>query len=215
MGVEAVCMARLGPSALLCVLGLAAVTRAQAPDPVDFPTEIAPLLEASCDGAFCHIGLRTSGLELSDYDTLVESVGERYARSAVVPFRAERSPLWEKIALEEPSEGQRMPLAREALDVAAVARVERWLNEGARPTRDAPALLRGDVDQSRGRNLLDALLLLESVLGRGQPVECTPVADVNADGTVDLADVLRLLNHIFGHQEPLSPLLRADYATCS
>jgi hypothetical protein len=196
------------------VLALTTIAQAQVVR-VDYPTEIDPLLKRSCEGAFCHIGLETSGVDLESYDALVASVGDRYARSPVVPFRANRSPLWQKIAFEDPGRGQQMPLGRERLEAAEIALIERWLTEGARPTRNAPPLFRGDLDGSRHRNLLDVLLLLESVLGAGGPDVCAAVTDVNADGSPDLADVLALLEHLFGAHQALPPLLEEDYASCS
>ncbi len=68
-----------------------------------------------------------------------------------------------------------------------------------------PRFLRGDTNQSSGRNISDAIALLNRLFGDGGTSPCLDAADVNDDGSVDVADPIALLSHLFGHDWPRLP----------
>lgn len=99
--------------------------------PVSFSVDVLPLLTASCGGSGCHVGQRTSGVELTNYDRIMTSVGDQYGRAIVVPHDAANSPLVDKIR-PQPDVGLRMPFGRAPLTADQIARIEAWIEEGAR-----------------------------------------------------------------------------------
>ena len=65
-----------------------------AQQPVDFHSQIRPILDASCGGFFCHLAQGASGVDLRSYESTMASVGAQYGRAIVVPFESANSPLW-------------------------------------------------------------------------------------------------------------------------
>jgi hypothetical protein len=84
---------------------------------------------------------------------------------------------------------------------------------GAIPFAGAPpARLRGDASGDGKRELLDAVLILETLFLPGKPApSCPDASDVNADGAVEISDPIRLLLFLFSRSAAPSP----EGAACS
>ena len=69
------------------------------------------------------------------------------------------------------------------------------------------AFRRGDVDDSGGANITDAISTLNFLfVGEQEPV-CLEAADIDNDGAVNIADPIRLLSFLFGGaaEPPVAP----------
>jgi hypothetical protein len=64
--------------------------------------------------------------------------------------------------------------------------------------------LRGDVLANGGRNVADALALLNYLFGRHDSLPCPRAADINDDGSLNLLDPLALVAHLFRGREALA-----------
>ena len=65
------------------------------------------------------------------------------------------------------------------------------------------AFLRGDVTGDGNRDAADALFLLEFLFGPGTAPSCADAADANDDGTVSIADAVKIVTHLFAGGGPL------------
>lgn len=106
----------------------------EAAAPVDFGREIRPLLSKNCFA--CHgqdEGKRTAGLRLDVREAAIAPRGTRGA--ALVPGAPERSAAFLRVTARE--EARRMPPAQHGhrLSAAQVARLRRWIREGAAYTQ--------------------------------------------------------------------------------
>jgi hypothetical protein len=163
--------------------------------PVDYATEIQPLFNATCGGGNCHIGRRTSGVDLTNYRATIESVGDLYGRLVVLPPDSAASPLLDKVSRQYPELGLRMPPSGRGLSPDQVALVADWIDGGATETVTLPR--RGDMDLDGELNITDAISLLGFLfLGSASPL-CAPVADANADGEVNISDPVNILSFLF------------------
>jgi hypothetical protein len=113
------------PLALLALLALAAPAAADAP--VDFLREVWPVFARDC--VACHsVKQRYANLQLDSPARILQGgdIG-----SAVVPGAPEKSELMRRIRLplESPD---RMPRERKPMTPAELARIERWIGEGAK-----------------------------------------------------------------------------------
>lgn len=97
--------------------------------PPSFAADVAPIFRSNC--APCHIGTRTSGVELTTHASTLTSVGSQYATSIIVAGDAEASPLLDKIASAVPQHGLRMPDSRPPLSNAQIELIRGWIDEGA------------------------------------------------------------------------------------
>ncbi len=77
--------------------------------------------------------------------------------------------------------------------------------------QDVPRFIRGEVNATSGRDISDAIAILNRLFGDGRPIACLDAADVNDDGGVNIADPIALLSHLFGTEWPQLP---APAATC-
>lgn len=102
---------------------------------VDYYREIQPLFDHYCTACHGNIG----GTDLSSYEATMQSEGERYGISIVIPGDPDGSPLVDKIE-PSPEYGDRMPLNREPLSEEQIALIRQWIEEGApeRATEDDP-----------------------------------------------------------------------------
>ena len=214
-------VARLFVVALVALVAVLAPRRTVAqdrdpdPDPadaIDYGTDIQPIFESSCVGAACHVGRRQSGVELTSYRHVIESSGDQYGARVVVPGRSGESPLVEKISSAKPTHGAPMPFARPALSDAQIARIARWIDEGARPFAVGPQ--RGDVDRDGTLQISDSIHILQYLFLQGPPPFCTPLANVDAIDPVTLSDAIYLLGHLFLGGDPPSPLSPEEAAAC-
>lgn len=160
---------------------------------VDYQRDIQPLLSKSCSGQSCHIDRRTSGVELTSYETVMASVGEQYGDKIVVPGKPAQSPIVDKISNEPPSFGRRMPFGRSPLEREEIHILEHWIGEGAleRPP------LRGDVDNDGKLTITDAIRILNFLFRGGDGPHCPAQADPSSSASVDLSDVMYILVYLF------------------
>jgi hypothetical protein len=78
------------------------------------------------------------------------------------------------------------------------------------PPEDLPRFRRGDVSPGVGISISDAILILTVLFVTGGALECEDAGDINDDGLVDIADPIRLLNHLFLGEPPPAPPLAAE-----
>jgi cytochrome c553 len=122
------------------------------PGEVSFAIDVAPVLATHC--LKCHGGDETeNGLSMASLESLLK--GGR-GGVAVVPGKGATSLLVRKIKGAD-IEGQRMPLNAPPLPDAAIAAIEKWIDEGARlDMLTAKAPLDNVVAAGRMRSLSDA-----------------------------------------------------------
>ncbi|MEM7263677.1 MAG: putative Ig domain-containing protein, partial [Planctomycetota bacterium] len=132
---------------------------------------------------------------------------------AVVPFRSAKSPVWEKVALEDPKFGARMPRGEDPLTQEQIDLIARWIDEGA---KEFPIQLdRGDVNADETVNISDAIALLAYLFLAGTEPSCIPAADADANGSLQLTDAIRILTFLFQGAEELTPLTREEHISCN
>ncbi len=185
-----------------------------AQEPVDFEADIQPLFSASCAGGACHLGQRTSGVELTSWETTMSSVGRAYGAWVVVPFAAAASPLYDKISNAAPAHGARMPLGRPPLDAVDIELVARWIDAGARPSATLP-WVRGDFTRDERLGITDAIAILSFLFHGGTAPYCDPLADVDADDSIALADAVYLLAYLFRGGPPPSGFDSEEVEACT
>jgi hypothetical protein len=186
------------PSAAL--LFLLASPPARGHEVLDFARDVQPIIERSCGGSGCHLGERTSGVEMTTYEALMASVGDQYGRPVVVPGDPDGSPLIDKVANVAPAFGLREPNGGEPLGAGDIAILRRWIAEGA--TR-SHLPLRGDADANDTRDVTDAIRILDHLFRGGGPLYCPAQGDANGDATIDLSDAIYLLLFLFvGGSDP-------------
>ena len=98
--------------------------------PVSYAQDIQPIFTSSCGGAGCHIDESTNGVELTNYQQVINSVGVQYGDAIVVPGDPGASPLVDKVE-PDPQFGSRMPLDRSPLTAQQVTLIRTWIEEGA------------------------------------------------------------------------------------
>ena len=122
-------MGRL-PAIILCFAAVAAPAQDHKPDdaasPVSFSEQIAPILAKKC--VACHGAEKSKGhFRLDTFELLMKS-GE--SKSApVLPGHPEQSELYLRLTAED--EDDRMPQKDDPLPAPDIARIERWIKEGA------------------------------------------------------------------------------------
>jgi hypothetical protein len=97
---------------------------------VSWSREIAPILAFHCNR--CHEG---PGLDTRSYGGLLRGGA---LGPAIIPGDPERSPLVQFVEGRR-GEARRMPLGEPPLGAGEVARIQRWVAEGAREDQDATA----------------------------------------------------------------------------
>ncbi|MDR9416320.1 MAG: hypothetical protein RI564_08550 [Gracilimonas sp.] len=100
------------------------------PSSVSYSEDIQPILTSSCGGSGCHISSSTSGVNLSTYNSVINSVGSRYGEAIVDPGNPDGSPLVDKIE-PNPEIGSRMPLGRSFLTNEEIGQIRAWIEGGA------------------------------------------------------------------------------------
>ena len=99
-------------------------------DDVSFSADVNPIFQASCSGSGCHIGQTTNGVNLSSYDSVINSIAASYNKDAVIPSDAAGSPLVDKLGVS-PEFGSRMPSGRAALSTLQIDTIRGWIDDGA------------------------------------------------------------------------------------
>ncbi len=189
------------------------LTHAQDQIPVDYWTQVQPIFDDTCGGGFCHIGLETSGTDLSDYDLTMMSMGEQYEAPIVVPGNPDLSPLWEKIAEGIPTFGDQMPWGDPPLSAEQQDIIYRWIEEGANEFRQV--YIRGDVNVDEQVDLSDVVALLGYLyLGHAPPV-CLPTADIDSSTEYDITDPIYLLSYLYLGGPAPQALSREEQLACN
>lgn len=92
-------------------------------------SNVLEIFNNNCGDSSCHIGGRTSGVQLDSYENVTESEGVQYGELVVQPNDAAGSPLVDKIE-PSPDEGQRMPVGGTLSD-NQISLIREWIDEGA------------------------------------------------------------------------------------
>lgn len=93
---------------------------------VDYAEQIQPIFTANCTS--CHGG--QSGVTLTSYSAVMNSVGNQYQTKIVVPGDPNSSPLVDKIEAN-PQFGSRMPQGGSPLTDEQIGLIRQWISEGA------------------------------------------------------------------------------------
>ena len=109
------------PLAILLVMVLPASAQ------IDYNSRIQPIFTGNCTA--CHGG--TSGVTLSSYQAVMNSVGDQYSRLVIVPENPSDSPLYDKISTNNPQFGSRMPQGGPPLSSDDIEAIRQWIEEGA------------------------------------------------------------------------------------
>jgi hypothetical protein len=105
--------------------------------PVTLAGDVQPILTANCGFAGCHGGgSPEQGMDLSEgraYASIVNVASNEVPdRMRVVPGDSANSYLYQKITLDEPAVGSRMPLIG-SLSTENIELIRRWIDGGALP----------------------------------------------------------------------------------
>lgn len=211
MGSKMELMSRLKTMSVLACYALIMTTNVADAAP-DYDTEIQPIFDRSCDGASCHIDREASGVELTNYDSVKASVGRLYDTAVVAPGDPDASPLYDKVASENPENGTRMPLVGDYLPADELDLLREWILAGALPS-SVPE--RGDANGDKNVDISDAVLILNFLFAGEKPPVCGPVADANSSGALQISDAVFLLNFLFSADSPApKPLDPAEVEEC-
>lgn len=98
---------------------------------VSFSAEVQPIFANSCGGSGCHLGNdQTSGVNLSTYERIINSIGEGYNGPIVIAGDGANSPIIDKLG-SRPRLGSRMPDGGAALSSTQISLIRTWIDEGA------------------------------------------------------------------------------------
>lgn len=100
--------------------------------PVSYSADIEPIFNGNCALSGCHTtSTQESGVDLSSYESALNSVGVQYGTEIIVPGEPENSPIVDKISNDNPAEGERMPYQRAQLSSAQIDSIVAWIDDGA------------------------------------------------------------------------------------
>ena len=102
---------------------------------VSYSNTIQPIFNQSCSGSGCHVGERTSGVNLSTFELAKNSVGDQYGTFIIAPGKptAEDSPIMDKLLSSDPRNGSQMPLNNPgSLSQSELDAIFNWIDQGAR-----------------------------------------------------------------------------------
>ena len=97
---------------------------------VSFADDVLPIFLSSCGGVGCHVNESVNGVDLTNYQAVINSFAETYNKALVIPGDVAGSPLIEKIRAN-PSFGVRMPDGGPPLSNAQIEIISTWVEEGA------------------------------------------------------------------------------------
>lgn len=95
---------------------------------VSYSTDIDPIFSTK-DCKLCHTANVNPHLDLTTYDGLMRGSDNG---PVVVPYDADNSLLFLKVAFETPPTGARMPFGRPPLSQTQIRLIEDWINQGAK-----------------------------------------------------------------------------------
>lgn len=94
-------------------------------------TNVQEIFNNSCGGSNCHLNSARSGVQLNNYENVMNSEGVQYGELVVQPNDADGSPLVDKIESDNPQEGERMPQGGPYLSNDEIDLIKEWINNGA------------------------------------------------------------------------------------
>ena len=97
---------------------------------VSFANDVLPIFESTCGGEGCHINESVNQVELTNYQTTINSFAETYNKAMITPGDVAGSPLVEKL-LANPAFGVRMPDGGPPLSNTQIEIISTWVEEGA------------------------------------------------------------------------------------
>ena len=153
---------------------------------VDYSSEIQPIFNSRCTN--CHSGSDAEeDLSLISYNNVMNG-GD--SGDVVIPYDHANSLLWQYInsGFMPPYGSGSYPLTTNQINLIA-----QWINEGALP--ESNELMLGDVNDDGVVNVLDVVLLVNSILN-GDSANDYPQADLNVDGLLNVLDVVLIVNII-------------------
>ena len=101
------------------------------PEDVSYSADIQPIFSSSCGGGGCHLGSSTNGVNLSTYNSVINSIGAVYGDSIVAKGDPDGSPLVDKIEAN-PKYGGRMPSGGPYLTPKEINEIRAWILGGAK-----------------------------------------------------------------------------------
>lgn len=93
-------------------------------------TNVHQIMQRSCGGSQCHLSGSESGVSLSSYEDVMNSVGDQYGTEIVDPGNSGGSPIVDKIQ-PNPTHGDRMPLDATPLDDDEIQLIIDWIDADA------------------------------------------------------------------------------------
>jgi len=102
---------------------------------ISYSQTIQPIFNQNCSGSGCHIGERTSGVNLSTFELAKNSVGDQYGTFVIAPGKPtiEDSPIMDKLLSSDPRHGEQMPLDDPgSLSQEEIDAIFNWIDQGAR-----------------------------------------------------------------------------------
>lgn len=93
---------------------------------------VQAIFNGNCATSGCHnASSEQSGVNLSSYNSVINSVGSQYGKKVIQPNDAAGSPLVDKISSDNPQFGSRMPLNSPPLSDDQINLIRQWIDEGA------------------------------------------------------------------------------------
>ncbi len=101
---------------------------------VSFSKCVQPIFAKSCGGSGCHgAGQLAPVLTEGARSNIVDATSTRVpTKKFVVPSNSADSYLYQKITLDKPEQGGRMPLGGSALSASDLQLIKTWIDEGAK-----------------------------------------------------------------------------------
>jgi len=114
---------------------------------VDYATEIQPIFNANCT-SYCHSngGPYQGGLDLTSYQNLMAGTSDN--GPVIIPGDSGNSLLIQKLSMEIPPSGVQMPQGGPYLDMATIALISAWIDEGALPSDDGNDSIEGCMNSN-------------------------------------------------------------------
>jgi hypothetical protein len=169
---------------------------------VSFVRDVAPMFATTgCLATTCHGAANpdTDYSQLSYQSMFVPGAEARFhGICEIVPGDPDASYLLQKLTLDTPLEGLRMPNGLSPLSDSQISLVRRWIQEGA--VEDTPALffMRGEANNDGAVDLTDAINVLGFLfLGSPSSLPCAKAGDTDDNGVLEITDAVNLLGYLY------------------